>query len=354
MHRARDIAFALRADCEALFSQLIHDAHQEGGEWRGHLASGGSVSMAMRGTKRGVWSNWDDASGRQRGDPLDLIAWVLFAGDRGPALRWAIGWLGLDQRGVDPPRDVPADRPTPPRGSIADDDRRRRALGLYLAGEEMAPPIEAYLAGRLGIGLDELPEPPRSLRFLARCWHAGERTHAAAIVAPVVNLASGAQCGAHLTYIAPNGPRWSKAFGAESKRMAGPCKRGVIPLSRGPSGRRLRDMPAGETVLIGEGIENSLAGAFLCPTHVRVWAAMTVGNLVMLELPEAVRTVISVRDNDAPDSPAAALWREAIARWSDKGREVRWLIPPPRFKDMTEYLLETSEFTANEPENADG
>ncbi len=86
-----------------LVRELLPHGARRGHEWvcGGFHPSdpGQSLSIHLGGAKSGIWSHF---SGSAKGDALDLVAHALFAGNKGEALRWSRGWLGLD--GSDPAR----------------------------------------------------------------------------------------------------------------------------------------------------------------------------------------------------------------------------------------------------------
>ena len=73
----------LRGRVEELCRQLLPLGHREGAEWReARRAQGGlgdSLSVHLEGAKRGVWQH--GAAGAS-GDALDLVAYLLFAGEQ--------------------------------------------------------------------------------------------------------------------------------------------------------------------------------------------------------------------------------------------------------------------------------
>lgn len=106
-------------------------------------------------------------------------------------------------------------------------------------------------------------------------------------------------------------------------------------LWRGESGKPLADAPAGETVVIGEGLEDCLTAACEAPEY-RILCAVSLSNLGAVVLPPAVRTVILLGQNDAPDSPAARTLAKAIGQFRSQGRVVKLATPPAHFKDIND------------------
>jgi hypothetical protein len=112
----------------------------------------------------------------------------------------------------------------------------------------------------------------------------------------------------------------------------------VIPLLRGASGKRLRDAPDGDTVLIAEGIENALAAAYLRGDRSRVFAAVSANNFPKLRLPAQLAHVVIVRDNDEANPGVEKTLKETMDLLTEEGHDVEWRAAPPQFKDMAAFL----------------
>lgn len=174
-------------------------------------------------------------------------------------------------------------------------------------------PIEAYLRRR---GLT-LPIPasirhhpgllytPAGLRFPAMVC---------AVQAPDRRLQA-----IHRTYLTADG---RKADVASPKMMLGPCAGGAVRL--GPAARRL---------LVGEGIETSLAA--MQATGIPAWAALSTSGLRSLILPSVVREVVIAADGDGPGIEAA---EAAARRWTAEGRTCR-IARPPEGSDFADVLV---------------
>jgi hypothetical protein len=116
--------------------------------------------------RAGVWCDWADGED-MRGDALDLVAQVLFRGDKGKAVKWSRAWLGLDS--TDPAAIEQHRREANKRRAKAphDDERRHgQAVRLFLAAQSSlaGTPAETYLACR-AIDLGRLGRQPRALRY---------------------------------------------------------------------------------------------------------------------------------------------------------------------------------------------
>lgn len=341
------IADMLGAQARALAGELLPRGHEHAGDWwiggldgqpTRHAGSHGSMRVQLRGAHAGSWK--DFASG-EAGDALDLVAQVLFRGDKRAALAWARRWLGLDTR--DPAALATARRESEQRAErvaeaeAADAERQRRlAHRRWLEAQPMlrGTPVESYLAGR-GIDLAALGRLPGAIRFHPRlhCVEAGGEL-------PAMVTAIGGPGGflaIHRTWLEQAGPDdWRKARLAQPKKVLGRYAGGCISLRRGASGRSLGDMPAGEMIDVTEGIEDGLSVALADPAA-RVIAAVSLSNLAALHLPPQAGGLRIWRQNDTERAAIAAFDR-AVSALLARGLVV--LVPqiPAAVKDVNEWL----------------
>ena len=124
----------------------------------------------------------------------------------------------------------------------------------------------------------------------------------------------------HRTFLARDGS--GKAPVDPQKMMLGPCRGGAVRLA-----------PAGDVLMVGEGIETCLA-AMQARGH-PAWAALSTSGLLALDLPDDVRDVIVLADGDEAGKAAA---RGAALRWKREGRRVR-IAHPPQGLDFNDMLL---------------
>ena len=344
----RELVRMLAARAPELARELLPAGQRHGQEWRvGSLAGerGRSLAVRLSGPRAGVWC--DFASG-EAGDALDLVACVLFAGDKRQAVAWSRRWLGLDPAGdaaeAERRRRL-TERALARSPEPADDDHRDLvrsvALSKWLAArpEIAGTPVEAYLRAR-AIDLGVLGRQPRALRFHPGlvCLEAG-RQRLPAMVALIVD-AAGEPIGAHCTWLARDARTgvWGKAPVEHPKKVYGRVTGGTIRLWRGASGKALAEAPDGETVAIAEGIEDALTVALECPEW-RVLAAVSSGNLRHITLPPAIAEVVLIGQRDG-ENPGVRLAREAaIDRWLREGRAVREAMPPTGFKDWNAWAM---------------
>ena len=124
----------------------------------------------------------------------------------------------------------------------------------------------------------------------------------------------------HRTFLARDGS--GKAPVDPQKMMLGPCRGGAVRLA-----------PAGDVLMVGEGIETCLAA--MQATGHPAWAALSTSGLRALDLPNDVRDVIVLADGDDAGEAAA---RDAALRWKREGRRVR-IAHPPQGMDFNDMLL---------------
>lgn len=295
------------------------------GKRRGHYwtcgsvdnEAGGSLFVHLSGPRAG---NWQDSATGEFGDALDLIAATQCRGDLKAAYRWACAWLGLAD-GEARVRN-PAPRPAARAEAEPDDDRRRRAaLRIWL---EARPSLagtgaEAYLLAR-GIDLGRLGRQPRALRYHPGLRHAPSGRTLPAMVAAISDM-DGAHRATHRTYLDCDGGAWRKARVESPKMVLGGFAGGSVRLWRGASRKPLREAPADDLVVIGEGIETCLSIVLAVPEY-RVLCAVSLDNMGAIALPPQVTRVILAADNDTKPAARRAFDR-AVSRHLDAGRVVR-------------------------------
>jgi hypothetical protein len=321
---ARQVAQHLASRIDALARELLPLGRREGAEWVAPSHTGTSrraLSVRLTGTKAGVWSDFS-ASG-VHGDALDLVAHVLFRGDKTGAYSWALAWLGLGAKMPTPlPRIAP--QAAPPR---ADDPnilaRRKAALAVFLNSETMlrGTPVDGYLQGR-GIALAELGRQPRSLRNGAAVFNQETGTNMPAMLA-AISAPGGRHAATHRTWLAQDeAGTWRKARLQAPKKVLGSYAGGCIRLWRGASGKPLEKAPESDTTVIAEGIETALSIVVACPEY-RVLCGVSLSNLGRIILPAACLDLIVAADNDFGNAAAEAALAHAVDRLLSEGRSVR-------------------------------
>jgi hypothetical protein len=336
-----------------LAPELLPNGHKELGHWRtGNVADepGQSLIVYLHGPKAG---RWFDYSANEGGNLFQLIAQVKFGGDGKSAWQWARSWLGLDD--LDPARlateRARAAARSQDRDRQADADRearRRKALGLFLAGGPIGgTPVELYLQGR-GIDLRALGRAPNSIAWHPEVWNGEARRKLPCMLAAVVDL-EGRHIATHRTWLAPDGRGgWRKADVDQPKMALGGFGGGFIPLWKGSCPRPMASIAAGTRVHVSEGIEDGLTVACARP-ELRVISAISLGNIGAVRLPPQAGDLVVIAQRDAPGSPALDALEAAIARQQEQAeaqadpetgevRMVRLVTPPAGFKDVNEVL----------------
>lgn len=177
--------------------------------------------------------------------------------------------------------------------------------------------VESYLSSR-GIHIP----PPESLRYKGIAPHSESKQSFPVMIA----AAQGPDrkiTGIHRTFIAKDGS--GKADVSPSKKMAGIC-----------AGAAVRFSPPAEHLAISEGIETGLSVLQSMP-DIAVWAALTLGNMGSVRLPEVTKRVTLLADNDMKDMNACRrMMMRAAERLHSQGAEVRiaWPSEGQDFNDM--------------------
>jgi hypothetical protein len=113
---------------------------------------------------------------------------------------------------------------------------------------------------------------------------------------------------------------------------------GFIPLWRGRSGRPIGEAPPDDVLAITEGIEDGLTVALHQPEW-RVIAAISLGNMASIILPEKFLDVVLVFDRDGENPQARRAREQAVDELLRQGRSVRETRPPEGFKDMNAWHM---------------
>jgi hypothetical protein len=201
--------------------------------------------------------------------------------------------------------------------------KRRRALQLW----EQAQPIEGTLAERYltehrGIDLAALPDAAACLRFHPHCPF-GPATRHPCLIALRRAIVGDEPVSIHRIALTPDGQKIDR-------RMLG--SGGVVKL-----------YPAGDRLVVGEGIETTLAaatrisrwGSLLQPA----WSAVASGVLANLPPLPGVERLIILVDHDLNGAGQAAALRCA-SNWSRAGRSVVRLTPSRPGMDFNDLVME--------------
>ena len=323
---AAEIVVQLAERIEQLCATLLKNGHREGAEYRAgstYGERGDSLGVRLKGVKRGVWC--DFATG-ERGDALGLVKACL-ALSTADAITWSLRWLGMDREDV--------------TRSLSDAARRRnksaeiaeeRAATLEIArriwreGQPLAGTIgERYLRSRA----IDLPTWPASLRFHPNLQLGPRRNgiNYPAIVG-AVQVPTREFRGVWRIYLRPNGT--GKAPVENPRLGLGDIVTGALRLT-----------PAAEEMVVGEGAETCLSVLVADPGR-SVWAGLSASLMQRIELPQMVRRVLLLEENDPPDKRGRRASPDAVkalaARLLHEGREVRIVRMPAGFKDANDLL----------------
>lgn len=317
----KDVVAAMNAHIEALARDLLPAGKRHGGWWCvGSLAGepGGSLIIRLTGDRRGHWQ--DKATG-EAGDALGLLTQCRFGGDTKAGYRGACDYLGLPYPDAPPQQQRQPRPPPPPQGEDTRERYRMVAQQRWLEARAsiVDTPVDAYLMGR-GIDIRKLPRVPGALRFHGDLFNSDTRLRLPAMVA-AIHGPDGTHQATHRTWLERTGGGWIKARLPRNKMVLGDFPGGSIRLARGASNRALKDAPAGDPVVIAEGIESALSIAIAVP-EVRVLCAVSQGNMASVWLPDQIGTVILAIDNDI--KPAAKIAAQRIVdRYLERGCDVR-------------------------------
>jgi len=302
-----DIVAQLTGRAEALCHELLPAGHREGAEWRcGSVQGepGKSLGVCMSGAKAGVWS---DFGGDESGDLLDLVQACLGL-DKGEAVRWAKGWIGIDDEAGAPAR--------PPRSASRaksrkhDEDAAKRikaALAIWRASRPAPGTLaEDYLRGR-GITIPI----PATVRYHPGLKYADADT---GLFLPCMVVAA-CNVDRKITGV-------QRIFLTHDGRKA-PVNRPKMALGT-LRGCAVRLAPTTDRIWLTEGVEDALAVVQMMQEP--AWALLGKSNFKTVALPDHIKQVILAPDGD---EAGQAVIQETAMRLAGQGREVRAAKLPP-------------------------
>ena len=174
--------------------------------------------------------------------------------------------------------------------------------------------VERYLINR---GLSNVTSA--ALRYHKKLKHQS-KSEWPAMISLITHALTGEPMGVHRTFLALDGS--SKAPVEKPKMMLGRSSGGVIQLGK-----------AGNSILVGEGIETCLSG--MLATGTPAWVAMSAGGLRTLDLPSEITRVTVLADGDDAGESAAVY---AAERWASEGRQVN-IARAPKNADFNDILI---------------
>lgn len=352
-HDIREIKQRLARRVDEVVRRFFPAAIRDGDNyWRmGSIngEAGQSLWIWRRGPKAGEWA--DGAAGTG-GDILALVQSGL-GGEFREALQWAADWTGA--KALD--NETPAQREARDKRWREEEERRARREAEELARKRLASkalflsgvPIhrtgsEHYLLGR-AIDLSILDREVNCLRHHDACPVQGGGRRPA-LLAAVVDGEGQLTVHRHFIHRLPSG-EWVKASDKrvpEGARMDGKSAKqayssfggGIIPAWRGAGGKSWRNKNCGEQVIAAEGLEDALSWAIARP-DMRVCAAISLGNLGKIWLPESIKSVLWHRHRGDPPE-AVALYQSQAEALRKRGIALADLWAPGDCKDVNEWL----------------
>lgn len=199
-----------------------------------------------------------------------------------------------------------------------DAERKEYARGIWRNSRAASRTIvETYLRNR-GIVI----RVPPALRFIPLLYH---REYGYAFPALAVGLqdAHGNFAAVSITWLCSDAR--SKAPVEPTRKIYGPYR-----------GSAVRLQPAGDALVITEGVETGLSIAQACP-ELAVWCALSTTNLPYVAIPQSVREVIIAADADSAGEVGARTLAQRLMR---DGRDVKIARPDRRGADFNDRLQE--------------
>ena len=272
----------------------------------------GSLQVTIAGEWAGRWYDFEAGT---TGGVLDLVARVQ-GGDRAAAARWLESQgFGDSLRARESNSEAPGARGyrgagdgrttahgRPGQGSMRDSARR-----LWKSTRPLAGTIAEHYLNERGVGF---VAGARCLRFHPGLRHRNAPGRFPALVAGVQDV-SRRFMGIQRTYL--DGPR---------KADLDPVRASLGSLAGGAV--RLAPM-FGDAVLVGEGIESTVAAVRVLDWPGGAWATLGTSGLRAVVLPESVRRVLIAADRDVGGLRAAAALAD---RLESERRRVTIEVPP--------------------------
>ena len=244
-------------------------------------------------------------------------------GDHVDWLMWVEGLERDDALHVLETRDGPVTH----RAPASDDESKARALQLWDAAQPIAGTLAArYLADIRRVDLDALPaDVDNVLRFHARCPFGPGAQHPC-LLALMRDPVGDEPTGIHRTALTLDARKIER-------RMLGPS--GVVKL-----------WPAGKRLVVGEGLETTLAAATRIPYHGAplqpAWSALSAGGINRLPVIAGIEQLILLVDHDHNGEGQAAA-EDCKRRWAQAGRAGVLLLPDRPGADFNDIAIEMLE-----------
>lgn len=361
-----EIRQKLNLRAEEFCKQLLRNGRKAGNFWetsniRDEVTGSFSLKVHLSGGKIGQWTDYGLPRGAANsgGDILSLLVECQFGGDFGAAIKRAREITGIDFATMTPAefreakaRSEAAAAAAKARAVEEEAKYRSRASQMWhgafplVSKDGERTPAYAYLAGR-GIALERIGKIPGSLRYHPAVWNVEMaerygRAHAKhpCLLFCIVGL-NGDFLGVHRIWLdvsAGKGGIVGKLPVEEPKKTLGNSLGGHIPLWKGEHSCTLRAIPAGTDVYMGESNEDCLSVAMASP-RLRIVGGVGLSKMVHTELPDQMRSLVMIGQNDAIGSQAADSLEAVIAAQQAQGRKVRTMFPPQQYKDFNDMLM---------------
>jgi len=104
-----------------------------------------------------------------------------------------------------------------------------------------------------------------------------------------------------------------------------------------PRGGAVRLHEGSNTLLLGEGVETTLAALQLARWRFSGWAALSTAGLVTVQVPARFQNVVIAADNDTSGAGLRAA-RSLARRLRRQGRQARVQAPPTAESDWNDFL----------------
>jgi hypothetical protein len=182
-----------------------------------------------------------------------------------------------------------------------------------------SPADLGFMRKHRGIVTDSL-----MLRYHPALYHKRSGRTLPAMVA-VLQDVTGAACAIHRTFLDPI---------TGNKADVKPVRMALCPIAG--AAVRLHQVMPGHALLIGEGIETSLAAGII--HGLPAWSALSWPGLVDLILPDGITSLVIAGDNDPIGRAAVEKLRARVLR-RNPTVQVRQVFPAADFKDFNDQLI---------------
>jgi hypothetical protein len=298
----------------------------------------------------GMWKDFSTGEGAKQNPMIALICMCAVGNVPNgrerfvAALDWARDFLGLTGRepsAVERAEAAQAKAKADQQFERERETKRHRARRMFFDAIEMtgADPASLYFAAR-GIDVTQLAEgPPSAIRFHPSVRASdGSGPYPAAVCAISLEKLKGGLAGVQRIYLKQAGGRWVKAReGSQAKESLGAIAGGCVRVTRGASGKRLWEAPAGEWAAVTEGPEDALSIAKVMP-HLRVLTPCGISHLAGMVLPPQMGGIWICAQNDAPGSAAETALLRAAYGLRARGLGVKIVRMPDGYKDPNEVI----------------